>query len=239
MISVPPGHPQLPLDSALPLPILNTVVINPRVVMRSDEQSGLQTLFVGGIPFFVLHRDDEHSKRYLCVQLRLQGLAQQLELAAAFGHDRITQYRWEKKFEEEGLAGLAPYRPEGRPVSLPESIEETVVKLHETGLGMRRISSQLGLTLGVVRGVYERRGLEAHSRGEQASLYGLDSSVRLRPRSSLAARPRSPRRTTIWRRRKTGLRASGRGCSSRSIAARRGWRTAGCCWRCLCWLGSG
>jgi transposase len=177
MIAVPPDVPRPSLDSALPQPILNTVVISPRVVMRSDQQSGLQTLFVGGIPFFVLHRDDEHSLRYLCVQLRLQGLAQQLELAAAFGHDRITQYRWEKKFEEEGLAGLAPYRPEGRPVSLPSSIEETVVKLHEAGLGMRRISSQLGLTLGVVRGVYERRSLQAHSRSEQASLYGPAEDV--------------------------------------------------------------
>jgi hypothetical protein len=171
MISGDSHDPQAPLDNIRPLPTLNTVVVNSRVTIREDPETGLRTVFVGGVPFFVLHRGDEQSVRYVCVQLRLQGLAEQLELAAAFGHDRTTQYRWEKRFEKDGLEGLLPYRPKGRTPSIPKSIEATVVRLHGEEMGMRRIASRLGLSLGVVRGVYERHGLEAHRRGQQQNLF--------------------------------------------------------------------
>lgn len=159
------------LGEVLPQARLNTMHINPRVEMRADVETGLRSVFVGGVPFFVLRQGDEQSLRFVCVQLRLQGLAEQLELSAAFGHDRVTQYRWERKYEEEGLIGLAPYRPKGRTPSVPTSIEETVATLHDDGLGMRMIASRLGLSLGVVRGVYKRRGLDSHRRGgEQMTL---------------------------------------------------------------------
>ena len=150
---------------------LKKVWLNERVLATHDETTGMTTISVSGIPFSMFDPADTLLVRHACVQLRLAGHAEQKEICAYFGHDRVTQHRWEQRFVAEGLDGLAPYRPAGRPVSITESVEKMIVRLHGQGLGMRRIASQLGLSLGVVRGVYERRGLEAQSAGETADLF--------------------------------------------------------------------
>ena len=165
---------RLPLEHITPQLGLNTVIVNERVIIYDDPETGWRRVVVGGVPFLSFQRDDQHSIRFVCVQLRLKGLAQQLELSRAFGHDRVTQHRWERRFERDGLAGLTPYRPQGRPVSIPGSIEQAIVALHREGFGIRRIAARLGLAQGVVRGVYERFGLEPHTIGEQLHL--LDST---------------------------------------------------------------
>jgi transposase len=154
-------------------PPLNTIVINERVTVHEEPGTGWYRVLLSGLPLLQYHRDDKQTFRLVCVQLRLVGLVQQLELSAAFGHDRITQYRWERRFEKEGLSGLSQYQPEGRPVSIPESIEEAVEKAHGEGLGMRRIAERLALSINIVRGVYQRRGLQPHVVGEQQELEGL------------------------------------------------------------------
>ncbi len=153
---------------------LKKVWLNERVLVAHDQSTGMTMISVSGIPFSMFEPADTLLSRHACVQLRLAGHAEQKEICALFGHDRVTQHRWERRFIAEGLDGLAPYRPAGRPASITKSVESTIVRLHEVGLGMRRIASQLGLSLGVVRGVYERRGLEAHSFGATGDLFADD-----------------------------------------------------------------
>ena len=153
-----------------PEPILNIIRLNDRVVVRDDEELGWRVILVSGVVFASYQRSDRFSERHACVRLRLDGFAQQQEITRVFGHNRATQYRWEKRYLQEGLAALAPYRPEGRPVSIPASLEEAVVRLHREGNGMRRIARRLGVSIAVVRGVYGRRGLKAQVLGEQQQL---------------------------------------------------------------------
>jgi hypothetical protein len=142
----------------MPLPSINTLIINELVTIREVPETGFRVVFISAIPVYYFLREDEHMKRLVCVQLAIQGLAKKQEIATAFGHNRTTQHRWEKRFEKEGFKGLTPYHPKGRePIS--DVIEKSILKLYGQGLGMRRIARELGLTLGVVRGVYNRRGL--------------------------------------------------------------------------------
>jgi len=153
-----------------PESVLNYSHVNESVVVRDDVDLDWRVVLVGGIPFASYQRGDNHSERHVCVHLRLGGFAQQLEIVAVFGHCRVTQRRWEEAYLDHGLAGLAPYRPKGRPVSIGRSVEDNVVRLNHEGLGLRRIAHRLGVSIHIVRGVYQRRGLTAQGCGEQESL---------------------------------------------------------------------
>jgi len=149
---------------------LNIVHLNERVTIRTDPGIGWRTVVVSGVVFFRFAITDKQSQRAVCVGLRLGGYATQSEISGAFGHARATQARWEVRYVQDGIQALAPYRPAGRPVSIAKGIEDAVVALHEKGFGLRRIAARLELSLNVVRGVYQRRGLQVHGGGEQLTL---------------------------------------------------------------------
>jgi hypothetical protein len=169
-LSSPPEAAPATAPELKPGPILNYTQVNDRVVVRDDPAFGWRVVLVSGIVFASYHVGDKHSERLACVRLRLDGFAQQLEIAAVFGYCRTTLHRWERSYLKEGLPGLGPYRPDGRPVSVPASVEGAVVKLHGQGDGMRRIAHRLGVSIGIVRGVYQRHGLQPHVVGEQQEL---------------------------------------------------------------------
>jgi hypothetical protein len=145
-------------DGIIPLQPANTLIVNGLVTIREVPETGLRVVFIGAIPVYYLQREEEHLTRFVCVQLRIRGLAKQEEIATAFGHNRTTQYRWEKRFDKDGFEGLAPYCPKGRE-PIADVIEKSILKLYDQGMGMRRIAGALGQTIGVVRGVYDRNGL--------------------------------------------------------------------------------
>lgn len=159
-----------------PDPILNFTPINDSVAVRDDAELGWRVVLVHGIPLVSYHVTDKHSERFACVRLRLDDFAEQLEIVRVFGHTRMTQHRWEQRYLKGGLPALAPYRPAGRPVSVSTAVEAMAVRLHDQGLGMRRIAERLGISLHVVAGVYKRRDLQAHSTEQQQAL-----AVRLEP----------------------------------------------------------
>jgi transposase len=173
MNKLPTTIPQPPsdLDQELAVPSdLNSSWINESVVVRDDPVAGWRVVLVSGIVFSSYAVDDSHSERLACVRLRLDGFAQQQEIISVFGHSRATQHRWEQSYLRDGLEGLAPYRPSGRPVSVSKSLEKAVVGLHGQGFGMRRIAHRLGISIAVVRGVYRRHDLRAHGELAQRSL---------------------------------------------------------------------
>ena len=141
---------------------LNILHVNERVFIRDDSEAPWRVVSVSGVPLFRYHRDDRQSQRVACVALHMGGQATQAEVARAFGHSRATQCRWEEAYRLDGVSGLTPYRPDGRPVSVSRSVEDEAAALHAQGLGMKRIAECLGLSLNVVRGIYQRRGLEPH-----------------------------------------------------------------------------
>lgn len=173
-----PQAPQASAPELLSSAVLNFAQVNDSVVVRDDPALGWRVVFVGGIPFASYHRGDKHSERLACVRLRLDGFAQQLEIAAVFPHGRAAQRRWEQSYLSDGLAGLAPYRPQGRPVSILPSVEENIMRLNVEGLGMRRIAHRLGISINIVRGVYQRRDLMPQGFGEQASLIVMSESTK-------------------------------------------------------------
>jgi hypothetical protein len=167
---VPDQATQTSAPELKPEAILNFTQVNESVAVRDDPELGWRVVLVRGIPYASYRTDDAHSERFACVRLRLDGFAEQLEIVRVFGHSRMTQHRWERKYLQGGLPALAPYRPAGRPVSIPQSLEDMVVRLHGQGCGMRRIAGRLGLSMHIVGGVYQRRGLRPQGEGEQQSL---------------------------------------------------------------------
>ena len=79
-----------------PAPDLSMTVVNERVVIRDDVAARWRVVLVSGVVYSRYNRDDAVSERHVCVQLRLSGLAAQVEIADAFGHVRATQCRWER-----------------------------------------------------------------------------------------------------------------------------------------------
>ncbi len=180
MISV--THPSIPSSqpNLVGLSVerdLNTTHLNERVTIRTDPELGWRTVSVSGVVLARYALTDKQSHRAACVALRFGAYATQLEICRGFGHGRATQARWEARYLQEGIEALAQYRPAGRPVSIPKGLEDAVVALHKEGLGLRRIAGRLGLSLNVVRGVYQRRGLEAHTRGEQRALLEAEEAI--------------------------------------------------------------
>ena len=154
----------------MPAPDLNSTWVNASVVIRDEPATEWRTVIVSGVVIASYPRGDKHTEKLACVTLSLKGHAQQQEVVGAFGHGRASQHRWEQAYLTKGLEGLKPYRPAGRPVSVSPSVDAAVERLHGRGLGMTRIADGLGLTVGVVRGVYQRLGLPAQGQPEQQPL---------------------------------------------------------------------
>lgn len=68
----------------------------------------MRALVVGGIPLLTWSEDDPASAAYAMVHLVRTGSASPTEVAPAFAVTRMTVYRAQHRFEEKGLAGLAP-----------------------------------------------------------------------------------------------------------------------------------
>ncbi len=155
---------------------LSFTVVNERVVIRDDLTARWRVVLVSGVVYSRYPHEDAVSERQVCVQLRFAGLAKQEEIVAGFGHVRATQCRWERQYREEGLAGLFTQPPAGRRSVMPRSVEDAIVELHGEGLGMRRISARLGVTLHQVAGVYGPRSLEPHLQTHQEELFEAPTS---------------------------------------------------------------
>jgi transposase InsO family protein len=83
--------------------------------------------------------------------------------AEASGVSRATAYKWVRRFEEEGVEGLADRgtRPHRSPRRTPPRIERRIVQLRTRHkLGPRRIGSRLGIPGSTCYAVLRRRRLQ-------------------------------------------------------------------------------
>jgi hypothetical protein len=92
----------------------DTIVINGRCVLRSDGER--RVVLVAGIPVAHFDVSDRAAEANAMVMLVEHGHARQVEVAPAFGCDVRSERRFQRRYEDEGLAGLlrVPGYPKGR-----------------------------------------------------------------------------------------------------------------------------
>jgi Helix-turn-helix domain len=96
--------------SQLPLPLLlhGAAEIAPGVGLVTGEDGGL--VVVHGLATFVWDAGDEAGRRLAAVQLVRLRAASEGQVAAAFGVNPGTVWRWDQALAVGGVAGLVPAR---------------------------------------------------------------------------------------------------------------------------------
>lgn len=113
------------------------VVINGRVQVRSAD--GHRIVTCRGAPFAHFDVGDRMAEAHAMVSLVEQGWAEQLEVAKAFGCSERSVRRYQRRFEDGGLAALG--RPRGFPKGqrrTPASRSSRALRLKQEGLSTAR-----------------------------------------------------------------------------------------------------
>ena len=141
-----------------PLPWLpaDAEEIAPGVGVQARAGGG-GVVWVHGLAAFAWDGGDEASRRLAAVQLVRLRAATQQEVAAAFGTDPVTVWRWDKALREHGVAGLIPARrgPKG-PSKLSPQLAAQVRELDAVGLNLDQIAAACGVSTFTVRNALGR-----------------------------------------------------------------------------------
>lgn len=150
----------LPLFQSLPEPPPDgkTTFINSQLWFVDHD--GFRVVFCHHEPIFRVSLAEPTHLRLVSVNLRLSELATQEEIAVAFGHSVATQRRWEKRFQQHGLAGLEKRTASGRPRSIPEQLHAFVRHWFQDGLSLAVIARRLAVSTNTVRRLLTRLGLQ-------------------------------------------------------------------------------
>jgi prepilin-type processing-associated H-X9-DG protein len=111
--------------------------------------------------------------RLVAVSLRQSGLATQEEIARAFGHSVVTQARWERRYEKDGIEGLTPQKRPGRAPGLDKTQASLVRKWFRRGLSNCQIAKRLGVDEATIRRTLRRLKL-ARQPLPQPALPGIE-----------------------------------------------------------------
>lgn len=131
-------------------PLSNTVVINARCTLRTEEDQ--RVIVVGGLPVYHFCAADAVAEAYAMVMLVESGFAEQTEVARAFGKSDRTVRRHQERFGQTGMMGLG--RPEGwrrgrRRISGKRL--RLIERLRSQGLSNRAIAQRLGVSEMAIR----------------------------------------------------------------------------------------
>jgi hypothetical protein len=152
--------------SQLPLPLLpsGAAEMAPGVGFLTGEQGGL--VMVHGLATFAWDAGDEAGRRLAAVQLVRLRAASQGQVAAAFGVDPGTIWRWDQALAAGGVAGLVPARrgPKGASKLTPQ-LAERIAGLDAAGATLREIAAATGVSTFSVRSALGR----VASRGRPAA----------------------------------------------------------------------
>jgi len=143
--------------SQLPLPLLpsGAAEIAPGVGFLAGEQGGLVT--VHGLATFAWDAGDEAGRRLAAVQLVRLRAAPQGQVAAAFGVDPATIWRWDQALAAGGVAGLVPARRGPRRASkLTPQLAARIAELDAAGATLREIAAAAGVSTFSVRNALGR-----------------------------------------------------------------------------------
>jgi hypothetical protein len=115
--------------------------------------------------------------RLVAVSLRQSGLATQEEIARAFGHRVITQARWERQYEKDGIEGLTPQRRPGRGPELDKAQERLVRRWFGQGLPNCQMAKRLGVDEATVRRTLKRLELARRPAAFPPLLPGIEEEA--------------------------------------------------------------
>jgi transposase-like protein len=126
-----------------------------------------------GLATFAWDGGDEAARRLAAVQLVRLGAATQKQVAAGFGTDPVTVWRWDKALREDGVGGLVPARkgPKG-PSRLTPELAERIRELDGQGRRLAEIAAECEVPAFTVRNALGRvpaRGAGRPAAGEPAA----------------------------------------------------------------------
>src|ERR1035437_1744922 len=95
---------------------------------------------------------DDASRRLAAVQLAELKAATQKQVAAGFGTDAVTVWRWADAYRRDGLAGLLP-EPKGPrgPSKLTPELTAEIRELRGQGLSQAAVAARCGVSSFAVR----------------------------------------------------------------------------------------
>ena len=124
------------------------------------DQDGYRVVFHWHEPLYRVALTDTLHVRQVAVSLRQSKLATQAEIAEAFGHSEVTQRRWERRYEEDGLDGLRDKARPGRLPLLSKGQEAFVRKWFKAGVSNPTMARRLGVGEATIRRTLSRLGLK-------------------------------------------------------------------------------
>jgi hypothetical protein len=124
-------------------------------VQPSGDGGGVA--WVHGLATFAWDGGDEAARRLAAVQLVRLGAASRRQVAAGFGTDPVTVWRWDKAQRERGVAGLVPARkgPKG-PSKLSPELAQRIRELDGQGQALAEIAAGCGVSTFTVRNALGR-----------------------------------------------------------------------------------
>jgi transposase len=152
--------PQRELFVAPPRGEEEAVVVNDQVTVRTHE--GQRVVVVAGIPVHHYAVSDRAAEAFVMLNLVESGVADQNDVARAFGRSARTLRRFEKRYDEGGIAALG--RSAGRPTGARTSgrhggrRDRVVLGMKAEGLSNCEIGRRLGISETAVRKRLKRAG---------------------------------------------------------------------------------
>ena len=150
MMAVMTAQPPLPLA-----PEGGAVGVGAAAALVEDGEGG--RVFLHGQLVYAWAAGDAALRRLAAVQLVAVKAAPVGEVAAAFGVDPATVWRWRQQLEADGVAALVPGRPgpKGAHRLTPEVVAEITAR-RETGASYQSIAEAVGVSEASVRRAVKR-----------------------------------------------------------------------------------
>jgi len=156
----------------------DVVIVNGRCVVRT--QGGHRVVVVSGIVLAHYAMGDRAAEAHAMVSLVEQGLADQVEVARAFGCASRTVRRHQRRFEDGGLSllGRASGYPKGRS-RVAARRRDLVHRLKSAGVSNREIARRVGVSEMAIRKRLRRLGWQqqAPEQGELALTEGANPNL--------------------------------------------------------------
>ena len=142
----------------LPIPPVDGVGVAPGVHLAAGGDGG-GVVWVHGLATFAFDGGDEAGRRLAAVQLVRLKAASQVAVAAAFGVDPTTVWRWAQALDAQGVAGLVSGRPGPKGASkLTPQVVERIRELDRERATLRQIAEEVGVSTFSVRVALGRTG---------------------------------------------------------------------------------